>query len=325
MKTPQFLTRAKAIFSSPTQSQLRTLQKCIELLAKYSAPMPIPTQLVGQPFDFHLLTLSANYRKSRRLYRGLGGLYTPALLSSGRTLSSAALLTSQIEYSPIEQELIWTATDPLEKKHPARLLELRTYCTSVFHEQNHRILWGLLPPPPEKTSDLRMYLNFAESLVVAADMALGDELGNYPSQLFYLAGVVYHPGTPTRQELGSARNYRNYLHAAVYATYLNLELFETHEIKKAVHHLYPNLGKYADYVLERSLKLDRKFVEKTNPFWQHRHSKKIKTMGYGRSDVTQNKQPSGQSQVASLQLPHDPLDNRLIYLWAEKWMDTLGI
>ncbi|MEO7163399.1 MAG: hypothetical protein ABI041_10810, partial [Bdellovibrionia bacterium] len=272
-------------------------------------PSISPTQLVGQPFDFQLLTLSSLYRKSRRLYRSLGGRYSPSLLSSGRTLSSASLLTDFIEYSPIEQELIWNATDVLERKAPAQLLKLRTYCTSVFHEQNHRILWGLLPPPPKKASQLRMYLNFAESLVVAADMALGDELGYYHSRLFHLIGVIYHPGTNARQDLGNTRNYRNYLHAAIYATYLNLELFEPHEIEQAVRHLYPNIVPYADYVLDRCLRLDRKFVEKTNPFWQHKHGKKIKAKN---ADLP-------------LQLPDDPLDNRLLYLWAEKWMDKLGI
>jgi hypothetical protein len=221
--------------------------------------------------------------------------------------------------------MIWIATDPLEKKNPSHLLQLRTYSTSVFHEQNHRVLWGLLPPPSAKHSDLHKYLNFAESLVVAADMALADELGYYPAKLFYLIGVTYHPGTQARKELGNARNYRNYLHAAIYATYLNLELYEAHEIKQAVHHLYPTLGEFADHALNRSLQLDRKFVEKTNPFWQHQHSKKVATLAKVNHDKRNTKADSLDIQAPTLELPDDPLDNRLLYLWAEKWMDKLGI
>ncbi len=318
-----FLSKAKEISNLPAKSQLAALQKTIELLAKQTAPSPVPGTLPGQPFDSHLLALSALYRKSRRLYRSLGGGFSPALLSSGRTLSSASLLTNHIEYSPIEQEMIWTATDPLENRET--LFQLRTYCTSVFHEQNHRILWSLLPPPPSKESELRMYLNFAESLVVATDMALGDELNYYSSRLFYLTGVIYHSGTYAHQELGSSRKYRNYLHAAIYSTYLNLEMFDADPIKKGLHHLYPTLGVIADYAMERSLDLDRKFVEITNPFWQEKHLKKVKTTS--KKSSRKSEVPAGPFQNNSLPLilPRDPLDNRLLYLWAEKWMDKIGI
>jgi hypothetical protein len=312
-KNSTLFKKAKAICKIPPKSQLVALQKSIELLAHYSTPSPIPTQLSGQPFDYQLLNLSALYRKSRRTYRTAGGTYSATLLSSGRTLSSASLLKNHIEYSPLEQEMTWIATDPLEKKKPNHLIQLRTYATSVFHEQNHRILWGFLPSAPIQAVELRMYLNFAESLVVAADMALGDELGYVLAQLFYNVGVIYHPGTSAPQDLGSSRKYRNYLHAAVYATYLNLELFDFDEIRQAVYHLYPNVGEYTESVLKRSLQLDRKFVEKTNPFWQHRNSKKVKAV------------QRQTDKIETLQLPENPLDNRLIYLWSEKWMDKLGL
>ena len=97
--------------------------------------------------------------------------------------------------------MIWSAIDPIESRNPERLLHLRTYSTSLFHEQNHRILWKLLPPAPVEKNALRRYLNFAESLVITLDMALGDELGAKLAPLFYLTGVTYDPGTTVREEL----------------------------------------------------------------------------------------------------------------------------
>lgn len=156
-----------------------------------------------QPFDALLLRFSPLFRQSRQLFLKQGGRYFPTLLSSPRTLSSPKLLEQTIEYSPIERELIWSATDPIESKSVRleRLFETRAYTTSLFHETNHRILWKFLPPPPPlgKTgSAVSRYLNFVESLVVTLDMALGDELGPELSQVLYLAGVTYDPGTELR-------------------------------------------------------------------------------------------------------------------------------
>jgi hypothetical protein len=274
-----------------------------------------------QPFDSILLQLSALFRHSREIYLDQGGSYYPTLLSSPRTLSSPSLLEQVIEYSPIEKELIWSATDPVEGKslHLERLFETRAYSTSLFHETNHRILWKFLPPPPPlgKTgSPVARYLNFVESLVVTLDMALGDELGPELSQVLYLAGVTYDPGTDLRRRSIARRTYRNYLHACLYATYLRLELYEPEDIEKAVTHLYgpalnatPALTKRA---MARAERLDEAFVRITNLDWQEKN----------RSQVVK---ALSQKNSEPLTLSESALDNRLPYFWAEKWFEKMGL
>lgn len=297
----------------PLEKQGILLRKGIRLLNKVSNELPsIPFALLGHPFDRHLLDCNSLYRQSRKLYLDKGGRFESALVSSPRTLSSPTLLDLVIEYSPVEGELVWSATDPLESKHPERLLALRTYITNLFHEQNHRILWHLLPSAPASPGGLRRYLNFAESLVIIADMALGDQMGRELSVLFYLVGVTYDPGTTVYEELRSRREYRNYLQAALHATYLHLELYSPSEIPQAISALYPMLGSFAERAAIRSGHLDEAFIHKTNVQWQKKHRKLlIEKLCVG--------------DRGTLELPEDPMDNREQYLLGEKWFDLLGL
>jgi hypothetical protein len=295
----------------------QTLLKGVQILSA-NRPNKIHSQsLSGQPFDSHLLSLSAIYRRNRQLFLQSGGQFVPSFISSPRTLSSSALLTPEVEFSPIENEMAWAATDPIQKKNPEYLLELRTYATSLFHEQSHRILWTFLPSPPNEPknySSLRQYLNFVESLVITLDMSLGDELGSSVACLFHHIGVTYDPGTEIKQVVTSKREYRNYLQAATYATYLNLEGYSFKDIEKAILFLFPNLGDLALRAVSRSCQLDRAFVEKTNPIWQKKYRKDVILHLCG---SRRNPEP--------LQLSSDPLDNRVPYLWVEKWLDLLQI
>lgn len=266
----------------------------------------------GQPFDEALLSLSPLYRRSRVIYRDGGGQYRAALVSSPRTLSSPILLEQTIEYTPAERELVWAATDPAQVRDASHLLSVRTYCASLFHEQSHRILWRWLPPPPRRSREgLRRYLNFVESLVIALDMALGDELGPELAATFYLAGVAYDPGTRARAGL-SPRQYRNYLQAALHATYLNLELYDPADIPRLIEALFPGLGSLAARAANRACNLDRGFVVGTNPVWQERH----------RNAVEKSLARLGGEPLA---LPSDPADNRLQYLFGERWFAEFGL
>ena len=220
-----------------------------------------------------------------------------------------------IEYSPIEKELVWSATDSIESKHLDRLLKMRTYSSSLFHEQNHRILWKMLPPPPRLVKDrgaLQRYLNFAESLVITVDMALADHLGPRLASLFYLTGVTYDPGTSVRTELKSARQYRNYLQAALHATYLNLELYDPSEIPRVISTLFPHLESYAERAARRSLNLDRAFVERTNLRWQRKNREIVLKKLARKSE-------------SPLELSDDPMNQVQQYLLAEKFFDWLEI
>jgi len=268
--------------------------------------------LPEQPFDVELLSLSRLFRKSRETFLKGGGRFRAAFLSTPRTLSSPTLLDQQIQYSPIESEMVWAASDSLEKRDPSYLEQIRTYTSSLFHEQNHRILWRSLPSAPKRQAELRRYLNFAESLVITLDMALGDELGADLAQIFYQTGAIYDPGTDIRSEGLTRREYRNYLHAALYATYLNLELYDPKRIPKVIQVLYP-FGELALRAAMRSGNLDREFITRTNLFWQKKHGAEVfRILGRGRSSEP-------------LILPQDPMDNRLIYLFAETWFDQAGL
>lgn len=290
----------------------QVLQKGIYFLTQNFPREPHRLCLKGQPFDSHLLHLSSLFQKSRRLFLKTGGRFEASFVSSPRTLGSPHLLDPVIEYSPIEKEMVWAVNDPVQRKTTHYIQTLRTYSTSVYHEQNHRILWKLLPPPPANPKDLHSYLNLVESWVIAADMALGDELSSSVAPLFHLSGVTYDPGTEIKSEGLNQRAYRNFLHAATYATYLNLELYSAQDIKKIIRALYGELTPFADRAVERSLKLDRQFVERTNPVWQKRHSHTVY-------------EKLGNSTQSGFQVARNPLDNRVAYLWTENWFNLLKI
>ncbi len=300
-----------------TAIQGRALGRAVRELARIAGigdkkVRPHALALAGQPFDSFLLRNSKLFRRSRELYLGQAGVFEAALVSSPRTLGSDILLENRIEYSPIENELVWSATDPLQKKRFDHLLQIRTYSTSLFHEQNHRVLWRHLPPAPKSSAGLRRYLHLAESLVIAADMALGDELGPQLSRNLWLTGVTYDPGTDVRQATKSRRIYRNYLQACAYATYLHLELFDAEDIPGAIAALYPMPGNLAERAAIRAGNLDRSFIVNTNLFWQEKNRGGIRKALASR-------------RGASLKLPDDPRDNRLHYLVMERWLDLLGL
>jgi hypothetical protein len=297
----------------PLKKQGLLLKQGIGLLEEARPKLPkSKLSLSEQPFDEHLLHCSPLYKRSRELYFQGGGKFVSTLVSSPRSLSSTILLDPIIEYSPIERELVWTATDPIESKNSDRMLNLRTYACSLFHEQNHRILWKTLPPAPREPKALQRYLNFAESLVITLDMALADHLGPSLASLFYLVGVTYDPGTSVHQELKSPRSYRNYLQAALHATYLNLELYDPEGIARGISQLFPGLGELAKRAAIRSGNLDRAFIQRTNLLWQKRNQKEIM-------------KKISRSSPSTLHLSDDPLSHHQQYLIAEKLFDLMGL
>lgn len=301
---------------SASSRQAAELRAALARLRKSEANPLARKPLPGQPFDSLLLQLSPAYRRSRTAYRKLGGKHIASYVSTPRTLSSAALLSNEIEYSPLEREYAWAAALPATKANDLRLLEIRTSVTSLFHEQNHRLLWQLLPPAPRDRAGMRRYLNLAESLVVVTDMGLADDLGTKRSRDFYLSGAIYDPGTSVREEGLKGRMYRNYLQAALHATYLNLELFDPSRIPDVIEAMFPMIGTYARRAAVRSLNLDRAFVEKTNPAWQSRNLQAV------RASLSRDLNQAGDREP--LVLPAGPTDNRQAYLIGESWFRKSG-
>jgi len=288
--------------------QAEAVRKSIHLLDSALPRGTVRLALTEQPFDSLLLKLSPLYRLSRARYVEGGGTFVPSLVSSPRTLGSAILLEQRIEYSPIQSEMIWAA----QQGSSDYLLQLRTHLGSPFHEQNHRVLWRFLPPPPRSVSGVRKYLNFAESLVIATDMALGDALGEDLAAVFYLVGSIYDPGTSLRDLCPKRRDYRNYLHACAYATYLNLELYDPAKIPIAVEAQFPMLEGLARRAAARSGLLDRGFIMRTNVGWQRKHGAKVFAALARKGE-------------APLDLPDDPMDQRVQYFLAERWFDSMGL
>lgn len=316
-------------------TQAKVIQKTAELLISASvqpkkADPALNALIVSeQPFDPLLLSLSPLYRLNRNLFLKHGGTFHPQLLSSQRTLSSDILLDNVIPYSPLASELLY---------NPSRAYELRSWITTLFHETSHRLLWHWLPPAPIEKGAHRRFLNLVESLVITLDMALGDELGEHASSAFYLLGCTYDPGTSIRQEIfeqehlsqeRKSRLYLNVLHAACFATYLHLEGYNRKQVLKATQHLYARpiqlIAPYSDLLdraVARALRIDKGFVQKTNPIWQAKNlkhtQKKLKKIRYPKTQGL----ALGLSQTP-LTLPSDPLHHehlRLFYLVTEAWL-----
>lgn len=254
------------------------------------------------PFDSRLLGLSRLYRESRKLYLGLGGRFSPRLCSTMRSLSAQDLFRDEIDYSPTESELLWLKDHTHEVEDPrAHLRALFQFNEiSIFHEQNHRVLWRLLPPVPAKQDEVRRYLNFAESLVVALDLALGDELGKNESLMFERMKVVYRPaGADQWFKKSKGDEYCRYLLASVFATYLLLERAHEDDILNAVNYAFPAQVKINRDAVTRALELSESFTETTNPEWQKRYWKeaqqKLRKIQRG-------------SPEATLTISPDPLD-----------------
>ncbi len=278
--TLQEFTKRLRLAPWRSKTQAKALRANLALYRKFrdspaGKPARNPAALAGQPFDAFFLKQSPLFRRSRTRFLAQDGKFESRFVTSPRSLSSSILLENRIQFSPTEDELLWQATDPAERANDEALLRLVGYSTSLFHEQSHRILWKILPPPLDRSEGgLSRYLNLVEAIVVGIDMALGDELGPKLSSLGYLTGTLYDPGSYA--EFKNDRERRNYLHVAIRTTYLALELHEKDEVRKAIRgwapHWMPELRKEAlIHAVERALRLDAAFVRITNLLWQEKH------------------------------------------------------
>ncbi len=251
------------------------------------------------PFDHELLTLSRLYRTSRKAYLALGGAYVPRLACAARSLAGD-LFENEIYYPPAHSEVMWF------KDHHRELAEgeaeaeaaalLRFNEISVFHEQNHRVVWTLLPPAPTRERELRRYLNFAESLVVTLDAALADEAGTL-SGAFQRMSLLYRRAADNRWHARSRAKYRSYLLAVFCATYCVLELVENADVAKAVDYLLPGQPKINRDATRFSLELSERFALVTSQQWQRRNWRTART-----------KLKRLRDDAPALRLAADPLD-----------------
>lgn len=258
-------------------------------------------ELFEYPFDAQLLNLSSIYRYSRELYLKLGGHFSPRLCSTMRGLSTQDLFKNDIQYTPSFTEWQWFSEHGFRMSDADEELQAleRFNEISVFHEQNHRIVWQMLPPPPTEKRDMQRYLNFAESIVVTLDLVLGDQLGKKTSSAFERMRLIYRPGGDDKYSQKSNTDYRSYLLAALITTYYMLETMHTDDIPKAVNYVLPGQKQINKIGVRRGLQLSELFARVTNPQWIE--------LNWTSAQKKLNRIHRG-SMEALLYLPEDPLD-----------------
>ncbi len=300
------------------KNQVEKFLKNFSALCNLSDAVRFPKLALKEyPFDNRLLNISPLYRKSRRFYFSIGGKFSPKVCSTMRALSAQDLFKDEIDYSPIFSEMLWFSSHA--RVLPDAEIELAAIKQfsdiSLFHEQNHRVIWRLLPPAPQEQIDLRRYLNFAESLVVTLDLALGDELGKELSLRFEHLNVLYRPGVSNPWR-ASRKEYRRYLLAVLTATYFILEGVDPRDILKAVNFIFQDQKPINKAAVSRSLQLNEHFTKVTNPNWQAL---------YWRTAAVKLQKLHRNSPEPEFYLPEDPLDLQEEYFYARRVFDHYGL
>jgi hypothetical protein len=270
------------------------------------------------PFDAQLLAQSSLYLRSRKLYISLGGRFSPRVCSTMRSLSAHDLFADEIDYSPVFSEILWLKEHLQEVVDPEALIKALSGFSeiSLFHEQNHRIVWRLLPPAPTDREDFCRYLNFAESMVVTLDLALADQLGRQRSTSFEKMKSIYRTGGEDGWFRRSKKEYRQYLKALLAATYFVLELREPKDIPKGLDYIFPDHKKMVRDAVKRGLDINPLFTLNTNPLWQQKHWRQA------RAKLTDLHSDSDQPPLF---LPEDPVDLEEELIVADDVFDQYGL
>jgi hypothetical protein len=228
------------------------------------------------PFDAELLNASPLYRQSREDYLELGGQFRARMISVPRSLSSHDLFSDVIEYSPVLSEMEWFIKNHEETADAEFACEsLLSYSgISIYHEQNHRILWRFLPPAPTEQRALSRYLNFAEALVVMLDLALADQIGKKLSLPLERTKTIYRTTNAAARTGKTTKQYHQYLMAIFFASYLLLEGAYREDIPNAVDYIFPKNKTQNKDAVKRSLDISELFINVTNAEWQSRNWKK---------------------------------------------------
>ncbi len=259
-------------------------------------------ELDEYPFDGALLAHSRLYRHSRSAYLKLGGRYARRNQSTMRALNEADLFDNEISYAPVASELAWLQANHrfmTTRQLVAELEAVEYFNTiSVFHEQNHRVVWRLLPPPPTDQLGVSRYLNLAESVVVMLDVAVADEVGQL-ARACQRVSVLYRGHMPY-PGVRSARRRRRYLLSVFYATYCILERIDRSDVIKAVNYVMPGPTVLNRAAVRCAREMNPDFETRTNPQW---HARQWEVALARLKALHRHSRPA-------LQLPQDPLDFR---------------
>jgi hypothetical protein len=292
----------KADKKAVSNFEIKLLLKDIKTLFELPTSLKYSKLVLHEyPFDLQLLSLSSIYRQSRKMYLQLNGKFSPSICSTMRGLSSQDLFENEIQYTPSLSELTWFRDYGYAVSNASEEIQAFIHFNeiSIFHEQNHRIIWRLLAPAPSEQKDMRRYLNFAESLVVTLDLAFADQLGLKNSKAFERVKMIYRPAGQDLYAKKSKSDYRQYLLAIFACTYYLLENIYPKDILKAVNYILPGQKKMNGAAVRRGLQLSEIFTSVTNPQWQNL---------YWRSGSEKLARIHKNNKEALLYLPEDPLD-----------------
>ncbi len=310
---------AKKIIKTNSRDDIKNFLEDANTILAVPAKKRYSNLLLSEsPFDLQLLNLSSLYRLSRQMYLALGGKFSARLCSTMRGLSAQDLFKDEIDYTPALSEILWFRDFGHEVSDADEEITalMRFTEISLFHEQNHRVIWRLLPPVPDDQEDICRYLNFAESLVVTLDMALGDQLGLELSETFERMKAIYHPAGEDNYVKKSKAEYRRYLLAILTTTYYALETLHNDDIPAAVDYVLPGQKKVNKVAVKRAMQLSELFTRVTNPQWQSIYwsvgQKKLKKL-------------QGKTKEDVLYLPLDPLDLEEEYIIANRIFDQFGL
>jgi hypothetical protein len=291
---------------------LSVIAPALELLYRKHRVPRHRLELRGQFLDRHLLWISPIYHRSRQLYLQTGGRFVPNYMSKVRALTSPTLIDPDIHYTPYQDELVWVTSSStfLRAFDPLMLKNMKETITPVFHEQNHRVLWKILPPPGPNFRAFIRYLHFAESIAVALDASCSNELGHPLGQIFNLCGVLANFGDRIIfQTLKDRPTYRRYLVAHAYSNYLNMELYQPQQVIDHICRHFRDLGSFALHAAEDAIGgLDVDFVRVTCPSWENQH------LGFAFKQMRKRAKNSD----ATLTLPADPGDSTLFERMADR-------
>ncbi|WP_409478976.1 hypothetical protein [Pseudobdellovibrio sp. HCB154] len=268
--------------TSPTKDKMNVKKFLRDIEDVCAVPLQKSYQkwvLPEYPFDHQLLSLSSIYRKSRQTYLKIGGRFQPRVCSTMRGLSTQDLFKNEIDFTPALSELMWFKDYGQYVANATEMLEALTSFTeiSIFHEQNHRILWQLLPPAPKDKESFCRYLNFAESLVVTLDLAMADQIGKKLSTPLERLKVIYRPSGKDNYSEQSKETYRNYLLATLVTTYCAMERIHNDDILNALNYVLPGQTAINKVAYRRGMELSETFTQITNPEWQALYWKSAET------------------------------------------------
>ncbi|KHD87145.1 MAG: hypothetical protein OM95_16085 [Bdellovibrio sp. ArHS] len=307
--------KKKSTGKRKTTQEVQNFLKDVELLLGIDVNRKLSRDAILEyPFDEQLLSLSSVYRTSRKLFLQQGGRFSPQVISTMRSLSSPDLFSWELQYTPLFSEIKWCKDHWQEVYDPEVLVtSLSTFQQiSLFHEQNHRILWALLPKAPAEQKDFCRYLNFAESLVITLDLVLGDEVGSRYSPSLERMKSLYRPAGEDSWFKKSPQQYRQYLLAAMYVSYLALELVHHEDIPKALDYVLPGQKKINKDAVQRGLELSELFTLNTNLQWQKRYWRQAQ-----KSLSAYHKTSPEDVHY----LPEDPLDFEEEFIIANRMLD----